>query len=95
MTLVLRMQEAQNRIEGQEPFERGVDDYAVLASSISRRHGVTIARRCYPDTRRQALGYRWSPGGPSLVARTFSQFEIEYDGKRVSLTNLELGRGVR
>jgi hypothetical protein len=30
MTLILRMQEAQDRIEGQEPFERGADDYAVI-----------------------------------------------------------------
>ena len=33
MTLVLRMQEAQNHIEGLEPFERGEDDYAVLVET--------------------------------------------------------------
>ena len=33
MTLVLRMQEAQNRIEGLKPFERGEDDYAVLVET--------------------------------------------------------------
>ena len=33
MTLILRMQEAQNRIGGLEPFERGEDDYAVLVET--------------------------------------------------------------
>jgi hypothetical protein len=30
MTLILRMQKAQDRIQGREPFERGEDDYAVI-----------------------------------------------------------------
>jgi len=52
MTLILRMQEAQNRIEGQEPFERGVDDYAVLVE--------THIGRIYSQQLQAGLKWHWS-----------------------------------
>jgi hypothetical protein len=52
MILVLRMQEAQDRIEGQEPFERGVDDYAVL---VETRIG-----RIYSQQLQTGLKWHWS-----------------------------------
>jgi hypothetical protein len=51
-TLVLRMQEAQDRIEGQEPFERGVDDYAVLVE--------THIGRIYSQQLQSGLKWHWS-----------------------------------
>ncbi len=52
MTLILRMQEAQNRIEGLEPFERGEDDYAVL---VETRIG-----RIYNQQLQTGLKWHWS-----------------------------------
>ena len=52
MTLVLRMQEAQDRIEGQEPFERGEDDYAVIDE--------TRIGRIYSQQLQPGLKWLWS-----------------------------------
>jgi hypothetical protein len=52
MTLVLRMQEAQNRIEGHESVERGVDDYAVLVE--------THIGRIYSQQLPAGLKWHWS-----------------------------------
>ena len=53
MTLVLRMQEAQDRIEGQEPFERGADDYAVTRCR-------TRIGRIYSQQLQAGLKWHWS-----------------------------------
>ncbi len=43
MTLILRMQEAEDRIEGQEPFDRSEDDYAVIEETrIGRIHSQQL-----------------------------------------------------
>jgi hypothetical protein len=52
MTLVLRMQEAQNRIEEREPVERGEDDYAVLDE--------TRIGRIYSQLLQAGLKWHWS-----------------------------------
>jgi hypothetical protein len=52
MTLVLRMQEAQDRIERLEPVERGSDDYAVL---VETRIG-----RIYSQQLQTGLKWHWS-----------------------------------
>jgi hypothetical protein len=58
-------------------------------------NGVTIARRCYPDTPVAGTWVSLEPGWSVISSEDLSRIEIAYDGKRVSLTNLELGRGVR
>jgi len=52
MTLVLRMQEAQNRIEGRESFERGEDDYAVIDE--------TRIGRIYSQQLQAGFKWHWS-----------------------------------
>jgi hypothetical protein len=52
MTLILRMQQAQDRIEGQEPFERGADDYAVIEE--------TRIGRIYSQQLQAGLKWHWS-----------------------------------
>ncbi len=52
MTLVLRMQEAQNRIERLEPVERGADDYAVIDE-------IKIGR-IYSQQLQSGLKWHWS-----------------------------------
>jgi hypothetical protein len=52
MTLVLRMQKAQNRIERREPVERGEDDYAVIDE--------TRIGRIYSQQLQTGLKWHWS-----------------------------------
>jgi hypothetical protein len=52
MTLALRMQKAQNRIERREPVERGEDDYAVIDE--------TRIGRIYSQQLQTGLKWHWS-----------------------------------